>query len=67
MYHAVCGYRFPDGVIALAVGWYLYDQLPYAQVAELLTERGFHVDTSTVFDGVQHFAPDLSDMAGKCQ
>ena len=37
---AFCGYRFPDDVIALAVRWYLSYRLPYADVAELLAERG---------------------------
>ncbi len=50
---AFCGYRFPDTVIALAVRWYLYYRLHYADVAELLAERGVHVDASTVFDWVQ--------------
>jgi transposase-like protein len=51
------GYRFPDEIIALAVRWYLPYRLPYANVAELLAERGVYVDASTVFDWVQRFAP----------
>ena len=54
---AFSGYRFPDEIIALAVRWYLRFRLPYVDVAELLAERGIHVDPSTVFDWVQHFAP----------
>ena len=34
------GYRFPDDIIALAVRWYLRFRLPYADIAELLAERG---------------------------
>ncbi len=45
------GYRFPDDLIALAVRWYLRFRLPYADMVELLAERGAHVDASTVFDG----------------
>jgi transposase-like protein len=51
---AFCGFRFP---IAVAVRWYLRLRLPYADVVVLLAERGVHVDRSTVFDGVQRFAP----------
>jgi transposase, IS6 family len=54
---AFTGYRFPDDIIALAVRWYLYYRLPYAGVAELLSERGVQVDPSTVFDWVQRFTP----------
>lgn len=47
---AFSGYRFPDAVIALAVRWYLRFQLGYADVVELLAERGIEVDASTVYD-----------------
>jgi len=57
------GYRFPADIIALAVRWYLYYRLPYAHVAELLAERGIHVDASTVFDWVQRFTPLYQEAA----
>jgi transposase-like protein len=57
------GYRFPDAIIALAVCWYLQYRLPYANVAELLAERGVFVDASTVFDWVQRFAPLYQEAA----
>jgi transposase-like protein len=57
------GYRFPDDIIALAVRWYLHYRLPYANVAELLAERGVYVDGSTVFDWVQRFAPLYQEAA----
>ena len=38
------GYRFPPDIIALAVRWYLRYRLSYADVAELLAERGVRVD-----------------------
>jgi hypothetical protein len=41
------GYRFPPDIIALAVRWYLRFRLSYADVAELLAERGVGVDAST--------------------
>src|SRR4051812_32659965 len=60
---AFCGYRFPDAIIALAVRWYLRFRLPYADVAELLAERGVHVDPSSVYDWVQRFTPLYKDAA----
>jgi transposase-like protein len=57
------GYRFPDDIIALAVRWYLHFRLPFADVAELLAERGICVDASTVFDWVQRFAPLYQEAA----
>src|SRR5437763_2686451 len=42
------GYRFPPDIIALAVRWYIRYRLSYADVAELLAERGVAVDPSTV-------------------
>ncbi len=60
---AFCGYRFPDDIIALAVRWYLRFRLPYADIAELLAERGVHVDPSSVFDWVQRFTPLYKEAA----
>jgi transposase, IS6 family len=57
------GYRFPPDIIALAVRWYLRFRLSYADVAELLAERGVGVDASTVYDWVQEFAPLYEDAA----
>jgi transposase-like protein len=60
---AFCGYRFPDTIIALAVRWYLTYRLSYAEVAELLAERGVYLDASTVFDWVQRFTPLYQEAA----
>src|SRR3954462_15758705 len=57
------GYRFPPDVIALAVRWYLRYRLSYADVAELLAERGVRVDPSTIFAWVREFAPRYEDAA----
>jgi len=57
------GYRFPDEIVALAVRWYLRFRLSYADLVELLAERGVHVDPSTIFDWVQHFTPLYQDAA----
>src|SRR3954469_17453354 len=47
------GDRFPPDIIALAVRWYIRSRLSYADVAELLAERGVRVDASTVYDWVR--------------
>ncbi len=44
------GYRFPPDIIALAVRWHLRYRLSFAEVVELLAERGVRVDASTVYD-----------------
>src|SRR3712207_9096690 len=54
---AFSGYRFPDAVIALAVRWYLRFRLSYADVVELLAERGVEVDARTIYDWVRAFTP----------
>jgi len=43
---ALCGYRFPDDIIALAMRWYLRFRLPCADIVELLAKRGVHVAAS---------------------
>ena len=57
------GYHFPPDVIALAVRWYLRYRLSYADVTEVLAERGVAVDPSTVFDWVREFAPLYEEAA----
>src|SRR5690242_10041960 len=57
------GYRFPPEIIALAVRWYLWYRLSYADVAELLAERGVRTDPSSVYAWVQEFAPLYEDAA----
>jgi IS6 family transposase len=57
------GDRFSPDVIALAVRWYLRFRLSYADVAELLAERGVRVDASTVYDWVREFTPLYEDVA----
>jgi IS6 family transposase len=56
---APAGYRFPRGVIALAVRWYLPYGLFYRDVEELLAERGIAVDHVTVYRWVQTFMPEF--------
>ena len=57
------GYRFPPEIIALAVRWYLRYRLSYADVAELLAERGVRVDPSTIYAWVHEFAPLYEEAA----
>ncbi len=57
------GYHFPPDIIALAVRWYLRYRLSYADVAELLAERGVRVDASTIYDWVREFTPLYQDAA----
>jgi IS6 family transposase len=57
------GYRFPPEVIALAVRWYVRYRLSYADVAELLAERGVHVNPSSVYAWVREFATLYEDAA----
>ena len=57
------GYRFPRGVIAVAVRWYLRYGLSYRDVEELLAERGIEVDHVTVYRWVQTFTPEFIDAA----
>ena len=61
------GYRFPPDIIALAVRWYLRYRLSYADVAELLAERGIRVDPSSVYAWVQEFAPLYEAAARSCR
>jgi transposase-like protein len=57
---AVAGFRFPAGVIVLAVRWCLRFGLSYRDVEELLAERGVEVDHVTVYRWVQRFTPAAS-------
>jgi transposase, IS6 family len=41
------GFRFPPGVISLAVRWYLRYGLSYRDAEELLAQRGITVDHVT--------------------
>ncbi len=61
------GYRFPPDIIALAVRWYLRYRLSYADVVELLAERGVAVDPSSVYAWVRGFAPRDAEAARACR
>jgi transposase, IS6 family len=63
----VQGFRFPPGIIVLAVRWYLRYGLSYRDLEELLAERGVEVDHVTLFRWVQCFTPLLVDAARPCR
>jgi len=64
---AFSGHAFADEIVTLAVRWYVrYQPLSYADVAELLAERGVMlvmVSRSTVYRWVQWFLPLFAEAA----
>jgi transposase, IS6 family len=64
---AFAGFRFPSGVILIAVRWYLRYGLSYRDLEELLAERGVEVDHVTLFRWVQRFTPVLVEAARPCR
>ena len=58
-------HRFPRTIILCAVRWYLRYPLSYHDVADLLAERGIHVDRSTVYRWVVKFGPELTKRTEK--
>ena len=61
------GFRFPPGVISVAVRWYLRYDLSYRDVEELLAERGVTVDHVTIYRWVQRFTPEFIEAARPCR
>src|SRR5436190_3250735 len=51
--------RFEAEIILLCVRWYLRYSLSYRDVEEMMLERGLHVDHTTIYRWVQHYAPEL--------
>jgi transposase, IS6 family len=54
-------------VIVVAGRWYLWFNLSYRDVEELLVERRVEVDHVTVYRWVQPFTPLLADAAQYCR
>jgi len=50
-------HRFAPQIIRLAVRWYCRYPLSYSDVADLLAERGIHVNRATVHRWVIKFGP----------
>jgi IS6 family transposase len=51
--------HFEAEVILLCVRWYLRYALSYRDLEEMMAERGLHIDHTTIYRWVQHFAPEL--------
>src|SRR3981081_162380 len=46
-------------IIVLCLRWYLRYSLSYRDLEEIMLERGLHVDHTTIYRWVQHYAPEL--------
>jgi transposase-like protein len=53
------GRHFQHAMILQSVRWYLAYSLSYRDIEELMHERGFSVDHSTIHRWVLHYAPQL--------
>ena len=51
--------HFEAEIILLCVRWYLRYALSYRDLEEMLRERGLHVDHTTIYRWVQHYAPEM--------
>jgi transposase, IS6 family len=51
--------HFQPEIILLCVRWYLRYSLSYRDLEEMMAERGFCVDHTTIYRWVQHYAPVL--------
>ena len=49
--------HFQAEIILLCVRWYLRYPLSYRDLEEMMLERGLHVDHTTIYRWVQHYAP----------
>ena len=53
------GRQFRKEMILQSVRWYLAYSLSYRDIEEMMKERGFEVDHSTVQRWVVHYSPQL--------
>jgi len=51
--------HFQAEIILLCVRWYVRYTLSYRDLEEIMLERGLHVDHTTIYRWVQHYAPEL--------
>jgi transposase, IS6 family len=51
--------HFQADIILLCVHWYLRYSLSYRDLEEIMLERGLHIDHTTIYRWVQHYAPEL--------
>jgi transposase, IS6 family len=52
-------HHFEDQIILLCVRWYLRYCLSYRDLEEIMAERGFNLDHTTIYRWVQQYAPEL--------
>ena len=57
--HPIKWRHFEAEIILLCVRWYLRYALSYRDLEEMMLERGLHVDHTTIYRWVQHYAPEL--------
>src|SRR5207248_1077910 len=50
--------HFEAEIILLCVRWYLRYPLSYRDLEEMMLERGLHIDHTTIYRWVQHYAPE---------
>jgi IS6 family transposase len=51
--------HFEAKIILLCVRWYLRYALSYRDLEEMMRQRGLHVDHTTIYRWIQHYAPEL--------
>src|SRR5437773_8498729 len=51
--------QFEKTIILLCVRWYLRYPLSYRDLEEMMLERGLHIDHTTIYRWVQHYASEL--------
>jgi IS6 family transposase len=51
--------HYEADIILLCVRWYLRYSLSYRDLEEMMRERGLHVDHTTIYRWVHHYAPEL--------
>ena len=55
------GRHFQKEMILQSIRWYLAYSLSYRDIEEMMKERGFEVDHSTIQRWVVHYSPKLED------
>ena len=51
--------HYQGGVILGCVRWYCKYGISYRELEEMMLERGFEVDHTTLYRWVQHYAPEM--------
>src|SRR5580765_2632473 len=50
--------HFQPEILLLCIRWYLRYALSYRDLEAMMLERGLHVDHTTMYRWVQHYAPE---------